>query len=124
MLHCTGIISVAFQLFSMGAAPGGCDWFQGILPSTGIGKGMNVVRGLVAGDHFEFLIHIHGQNVRRIHAVLLIKDRLRRWHLGQRARRQALGNVHNNVSNPIAGTQKPPMVSSMPRRICIALLTQ
>src|ERR1700722_1552171 len=47
------------------------------IPSHRIRQRMNVVRSLIAGGHLEFLINIQRQNVRSIHAVLLIEDRLR-----------------------------------------------
>src|SRR5208282_3788515 len=39
ILHLTWIISGVFQLLTTGAAPGGCDWFHGILPVRGLGSG-------------------------------------------------------------------------------------
>ena len=58
---------------------------------------MNVVSGLVAGRHLEFLVDVHRQHVRRVHAILLIEHRLLRGRCAGLRGTQTLGDVEHNV---------------------------
>src|SRR5579872_4331917 len=58
---------------------------------------MNVMRGLIAGDHFELLASIHGHYVRSIHAPFLIKYRSRGWLLRSVGGAETLRDIENNI---------------------------
>jgi hypothetical protein len=67
----------------------------------GIRQRVNVVGGLIAGDYFEFLLGIQSQHMGRIHAILLIEDRLSSLNIGSST--PAL-NIENHIFQAAAGS--------------------
>src|SRR6202453_4780032 len=65
-----------------------------------IGQRMNVMGRLIAGFDLECLAYVHGQHMRRIHAVFLIEYRERG---GCRGRAAPVGDIEDNILQSAIG---------------------
>ncbi len=58
---------------------------------------MNVVGRLIAGDDFEFLVDVHRQHMRNIHATFLVEDWLFRGNRTGLVASEALRDINHHV---------------------------